>query len=66
MSWVDGFMSGWNLASLAKREPVRDFEKESYEQHEQYIRSYCDNYPLQVIGSAAVQLYHSLPATAAR
>src|SRR5262249_2711851 len=62
MSWVHGFMSGWNGGAVARKEPPRDVGKKSIEQQELYVRSYCDAHPQSDITSAAKDLYLSLPA----
>ena len=61
MSWVHGFMSGWNAGAIARKEPPRDIGSKSIDQQELHIRSYCDGRPQSDITSAARDLYLSLP-----
>jgi len=45
-SWAQGFLSGWNAAQLAAKEPTWDLASLDIKAQEAYLRSYCDQHPL--------------------
>lgn len=64
VGWLDGFLSGMNIAAIMKGEQTRNLgERDS---RERLLHSYCDSHPLQDVGQAAVNIYRSLPLNPAR
>jgi hypothetical protein len=66
MSWAQGFLSGWNIGALARKESTRNISSKSVQQQERHIRSYCDDHPLNDLMEAALDLYLSSRKLACR
>lgn len=61
MSWVQGFLSGWNVGALYRKEPLRDLSGKSVDEQVRFIQMFCANNPLLPVFQGAVELYKSLP-----
>jgi hypothetical protein len=65
-NWALGFMSGLNAGFEAENHPQRDLEAVSFEDKKQFMRTYCDQHPLQLYLGGVVELFGSLPITPPR
>src|SRR3978361_2388369 len=41
MRWVQGFLSGWNVGAIFRKEPSRDLGAKSIDQQVRYVQSFC-------------------------
>ena len=55
-SWAQGFLSGWNSAQIAAKEPYWDLASLDTKAQEAYLRSYCDQPPLGNFFGAVMNL----------
>ena len=63
IDWVQGFMSGLNMALLLDKPPglTKNLAAKSVKDHQQWMRTYCDQHPLSSVEQGALQLFFSLP-----
>jgi hypothetical protein len=60
-NWALGFLSGMNAVADVEGGPRRDLAAWSFENKKEFIRSYCDQHPLQFYMQGVLQLGLSLP-----
>jgi hypothetical protein len=63
ITWAQGFMSGWNYATMMDSKNVyRDLgDEKSLQTQAMHIRQFCNNHPLATFVEAVMDLYVSLP-----
>jgi hypothetical protein len=62
-SWALGFMSGWNVANSVAKEPMHNLSSTPTPAQESYLRTYCDQHPLQSYMQGVMALFGTLPPT---
>ncbi len=45
-SWVQGFLSGWNIGRLADDQPFYNLKSMDVDRQQSLVRTYCDQHPL--------------------
>ena len=65
-TWAQGFMSGWNMAQVAAKQPTVNLAAMSAAMQQQDIRSYCDQHPLASFIHATLNLLATLRLQAGR
>lgn len=59
-SWAEGYMSALNTALLLRDATATDLRKWSVERQEDFLRSYCDQHPLEDYQDAVQILFSDM------
>jgi hypothetical protein len=60
-NWALGFLSGMNAIAIINGTLKRDLQAMSPADEKQFLRTYCDEHPLELFMDAALELAPSLP-----
>jgi hypothetical protein len=61
-SWAAGFMTGLNVAGGPSPGP-QNLAAMSFEEKQQFMRRFCDQYPLKAYMDGVMELYGALPVS---
>jgi hypothetical protein len=59
-TWVQGFMSGANIVLYKAKAPTHHIETAAEDAYRQFLRSYCDKYPLHNFIDGVLELMATL------
>jgi hypothetical protein len=65
-AWAQGFFSGANAHAIANKGTTRDLSSMSINQQQQFLRDYCNKYPLADYMAGVLDLYLQFKPTDSR
>jgi hypothetical protein len=61
-TWLTGYMTGWNAASIGFSKTYRNLGADSLESMEQWMDAYCTQHPTKTYLDGVIELTNKLPS----